>query len=184
MVANVIFANPLITAINRAFFLIIPVNYSYSIDESTEAIDVTEGLVTLNGHINGLHNRVRSFNILEENWNGYGAIPPSTTAISNTLSLLSKVDRKTLLYVHTEDIVPNPHGTISIEYSNDKKDWINIEVGDEEASFFYNIAQRKGGSDENVKISDESLLSAIRNAVNKIAENNEKSRDSTLSRRH
>jgi hypothetical protein len=79
-------------------------------------------------------NDINEIELLEDNWDGYGAIKVNIE-ILNTLKLfINSLDEKHLENVY--DIYPNPNGTISIEFTFIKIYMLSIEIGETTFSYF------------------------------------------------
>lgn len=85
-------------------------------DNILEATDlVTSRLVALRKE---RRLEVLSLKLLEENWDGYGAIPSTTFVVNNVLSFIDQMNE--FMSISITDIHPNPHGTITFEWSTGK----------------------------------------------------------------
>ena len=79
-------------------------------------------------------NDINEIELLEDNWDGYGAIKVNIE-ILNTLKLfINSLEEKHLEKVY--DIYPNPNGTISIEFNFNKIYMLSIEIGETKFSYF------------------------------------------------
>ena len=67
---------------------------------------------------------IESLSQLDEDWDGYGAVKISSETRNNALHILHTLPSK----LATPDIVPNPNGTISFEWENDKT-VAHLEIG-------------------------------------------------------
>lgn len=110
-----------------------------------------------------LKDKIREISELEDNWDGYGAIAVKEKVIENVLNLVitlngEEIDKCT-------DIFPNPHGTISIEWENEKNELLSLEIGEYNYSYFvkYNNANPK-------LINGESLIQDIKNLTSDLQE--------------
>ncbi len=73
---------------------------------------------------------------LEENWDGYGALPIPQNIITCVLMLLSKLERQ-------PDIFPTPDGTLQLEYAVLPNRHLNIEfLSDTSMSIFEMLEDR------------------------------------------
>lgn len=82
-----------------------------------------------------MKNKISEFSNLPLNWDGYGAIPVNKAAIEN-----SKAATALMFSVLPEaDIFPNPNGTITFEWENEKGT-ANLEIGDSRFSFYIESA--------------------------------------------
>ncbi|MDI9365648.1 MAG: hypothetical protein QM541_11905 [Flavobacterium sp.] len=76
---------------------------------------------------------------LEEDWDGYGAIPPSSIVISNTTAFLEILPSAFRENLDAESIMPNPNGTITVEWRKDNDDVISVEIGKSVANYYVMI---------------------------------------------
>ncbi len=89
--------------------------------------------------------KILTFTELEYDWDGYGAIPLCIDVYENSKIILN------YLNTDVDDVFPNPHGTLGIEYVNEDK-FLYIEVG-EKSMTWYSKSYKK----DFVEINDESL---------------------------
>ncbi len=73
---------------------------------------------------------LEKFKNLENNWDGYDAVPISEQCFNNCISILTGFESK--LIGKITDIYPNPNATISIEFQTRS----SMEIGDTEFNFF------------------------------------------------
>ena len=76
---------------------------------------------------------ILSFSKLENNWDCYGAVPTNSIICEKANSFIDKIgewkDKIT-------DVFPNPHGTLNIEWINDKGEKASLEIGLSGYSYF------------------------------------------------
>jgi hypothetical protein len=73
---------------------------------------------------------IENFTKLENNWDGYGAVPLLPEVFENSKSILE------VLSEIPSDVYPNPHGTLGIEYENEEtNNYLRIEVGKESMTY-------------------------------------------------
>ena len=73
-------------------------------------------------------NRILSFSELNNDWDGDGAVPPSSDVIDNSTSFYRSIPEFIAKRVNPGDIYPSPYGTIFMEWQlADKR--ITVEVG-------------------------------------------------------
>ncbi len=76
---------------------------------------------------------INSFGELEENWDGYGGIPVIKDIIDITLKLIEDIgNHKDKI----DDIFPNSHGTITIEWITNSNEKLVLEIGVNNYSYF------------------------------------------------
>jgi hypothetical protein len=110
-----------------------------------------------------LKNEIDSFTTLENNWDGYGAIPVVNEVAQSTKQLIPMlgayfIDRVT-------DIFPNPHGTITIEWENRKREKLSLEIGQNNYSYFVKF------ENTNPKfVNGENILTHLKNITTDLGE--------------
>lgn|SRR5690625_851290 len=85
-----------------------------------------------------LVDRINSFLDLSEDWTGPGSVPPSKLTIENTNKLLEFLPDRIIDFIHEEDIVPTPYGTIVIDIEI-QGNLLSLEVGDKGMGYFLEI---------------------------------------------
>ena len=80
-----------------------------------------------------IFNSIDEFVNLENNWDGYGAIPLSLESGKNAKEFISNLSEGLLENFY--DGYPNTHGTISFEWKNKNDDEFFIEIGDKLVSY-------------------------------------------------
>ena len=70
---------------------------------------------------------ILSLKSLNNNWDGYGAIPTEVKCASNAISLASKLPDS--IVSNISEIFPNPTGTITIEWENNSHERLVAEIG-------------------------------------------------------
>ncbi len=79
---------------------------------------------------NAIGNELRELALLEDDWDGNGGVSVSSEVISKTESLLNRIPTT----IPFPDLVPNPNGTISLEWESDDR-FFYLEIGDRDYSF-------------------------------------------------
>ena len=82
-----------------------------------------------------------SFKILENNWDGYGAIPAEIESASNAVTFVSYLDEEVAGFIY--DVFPNPNGTISFLWENNSKERLSLEVGNQTMSYYLKLNSQK-----------------------------------------
>ena len=152
-----------------------PVQFQYG---ASKKLGIIELATSPTGHLLKLCSRVVSCADLPDNWDGYGGVAPSKQAMGNALDFIMQIDPYFLQYLRDEDIVPNPYGTISFEWSNARKDSVCVEIGDVEIAFFYTIGSSEVKSEDNRSFPDAASLDSIESAIGQLVNYNESSRNS------
>jgi hypothetical protein len=79
-------------------------------------------------------NSIEEFKNLENNWDGYGAIPLSLESAKNAKEFISSLSDE--LFENFHDGYPNTHGTISFEWKNNDGGEFFIEIGNKMMSYY------------------------------------------------
>jgi hypothetical protein len=93
---------------------------------------------------------IKTYTELEENWDGYGAIPLTSESMTNSYLILDALE------IEPDDCYPNPHGTISLEYTKNKT-FLSVEIGSNAFSYYtkngeyINYQNSKEFNDKNLK---------------------------------
>lgn len=85
--------------------------------------------------------QIQGLGILDENWDGYGAIKVMPICISNAQNIINYKD---IFCNQIQDIYANPNGTISILFENDNDESIGLEIGKESMSYY--VAKKDGNT--------------------------------------
>ncbi|NUA26140.1 hypothetical protein [Cupriavidus basilensis] len=75
--------------------------------------------------------QIRTLSALEDDWDGYGAVPVHPETISNAVGAARSLEK----VVGLADIYPNPNGTISLEWES-AAGYAYLEVGRTRFSFY------------------------------------------------
>jgi len=105
--------------------------------------------------------KIAAFADLAEDWAGEGAVAPSNEAIKKAVDFLSGLAPNFVAHLNCDDIVPSPYGTISLEWTNKRRDFVCVEVGDDEIGYFYELNGIEETSDNDVLFSQDSASSVI-----------------------
>lgn len=115
---------------------------------------------------NILIEQILSFKSLQNNWDGFGALPLGIKCASNAINLIDNIFEDSILRKVT-DIHPNPNGTITFEIENKNDEIISIEIGKETFSYFVDFNsletkfynKQKFSSFENIRLLKEYIAS-------------------------
>ena len=77
---------------------------------------------------------ILSFKSLNNNWDGYNAIPLEVESASNAIFLVNELGEQNIGKL--DDIYPNTHGTLTFEWINELNEKLFLEVGNDRFSFF------------------------------------------------
>lgn len=72
---------------------------------------------------------------LQSNWDGHGATPPNISTLSHVKGFLENLENEIFSKITEENIIANPHGTITIRLGN-KTNYANIEFGEKYANYY------------------------------------------------
>lgn len=89
-------------------------------------------------HLGELIAHVNRLSELPENWDGYGGAGPDKNTAANVNSLLKILPGSCVLAIVTDDIDPNPNGTISILWRAENGDF-SIEIGTKRAACYLKL---------------------------------------------
>lgn len=76
------------------------------------------------------------FNRISDNWDGYGAKAPNKIAISNAMNFLKLLPSNYQKLLNLDEVSITPYGTIVLEWFNDEKHFVSIEIGNSKIGFF------------------------------------------------
>jgi hypothetical protein len=110
-------------------------------------------------------NEVLSFKSLENNWDGYGAIPTEVKSATQAISLASRLSERTLSKV--SDVFPNPNGTVTIEWENHSGEKLVAEIGNNTFSYYLELNALPPKFFNNVQVGEESV-SALNTHIKKL----------------
>ncbi len=86
---------------------------------------------------------------LSQNWDGYGAITPTTFIIKKTEDFINDLPISFRQKLDVEYIFPNPNGTLTVEWRSGKN-VVSIEFGESSANF-YSIINGVKSHEEGIK---------------------------------
>lgn len=72
---------------------------------------------------------------LNDNWDGYGAVPIEKEVLSHLDYLIGKLPNPLVDTLKKDSILPNPNGTISIEWSKNSYE-LFLEIGNHYATYY------------------------------------------------
>ncbi|MDM8550810.1 hypothetical protein QUF72_12055 [Desulfobacterales bacterium HSG2] len=96
-------------------------------------------------------------NCNEEDWDCYGASPIEEAIIHRTIMFVKKVSDTFLGKLTTDNFCPNPHGTITIEFSSRKK-YIQAEIGLTKINIIGELGANEEFTWENVDLSTQNMV--------------------------
>jgi len=104
---------------------------------------------------------ILSFKSLKENWDGYGAIPLEVKSASNSLNILNKLDFTCISKVN--EIYPNTHGTVTVEFENKYSEKLHLEIGNDSFAYFIELNEIGVSFYNDLSFSDENVKELIKN---------------------
>ncbi|SRR5260221_7551033 len=84
-------------------------------------------------------NEIDKILALKQNWDGQGAVP----VLSEVGETSVKLFNLPAFIDGVSDIFPNPHGTITIEWTNARKEKLSLEIGVNNYSYFVKYSDKK-----------------------------------------
>jgi hypothetical protein len=82
--------------------------------------------------------RIQKFNILEDSWDGAGAVAPDRRTIGNAIRFIENLSEFLISELNPENIICTPYGTIVLDWYNNE-DLLSVEIGEKEMGFFSEI---------------------------------------------
>ncbi len=73
--------------------------------------------------------------VLKQNWDGYGASPIEQKVLLNVRFLINKLPDLLSSSLEKDTILPNPNGTISMEWAN-KDNELFLEIGNDYSTYY------------------------------------------------
>lgn len=101
---------------------------------STEITQYANQIKDINIDKYSLVEKILSFKSLENNWDGFNAIPLGVKCATNSIKLLDSFNPNMLSKI--SDIFPNPNGTITIEWENNISEMVSLEIGKETFTYY------------------------------------------------
>lgn len=118
----------------------IDLSYSYVNEHFHSIINdeiVKNGMTVINISKIELQKEILSFLSLQENWDGYGAIPTLVDCANNVLSIINLMPEYYIGMV--DDYYPNSNGTITMVWGDDNIKVLSLEVGKDTMSYYEEI---------------------------------------------
>ena len=101
---------------------------------------------------------IDSFLSLNNNWDGYEAIPLGVESAKQARKFINLIPNK--LFTHFYDGYPNTHGTISFEWRRDKDEFF-IEIGFEQFTYYFLKNENLTHSGSNIPINKAAFENVI-----------------------
>lgn len=102
---------------------------------------------------NDIVKEILSFKALNNNWDGYSSYPLEIESATNAIMLIDLIGET--LFSSISEFYPNPHGTISFDWSNKSGETLSLEVGNETMSYYLDLASQETLYINNVNINVE-----------------------------
>ncbi len=104
----------------------------------------------------------------EENWDGYGAVPPSEQVIANSIHFLKNLNEKLLSHLEIDNITPTTHGTIDFQWENDDDEYVSVEIG--ETLLGYMSENKEDGLiyEDDLPVNDKERIIFIKELIEKV----------------
>lgn len=106
-------------------------------------------------------NEVLSFKTLQNNWDGYGAIPSGVKCTGKVISLAYKLPSKQIAKI--SEVFPNPNGTVTLEWENHSGERLVAEVGKNTFSYYVKLNSFDPKFYNEVLASDEGIYELSQN---------------------
>lgn len=104
---------------------------------------------------NDVVEQIVSFRALNENWDGYGALPLEVKSAANALNVVNNFND--FLISKISEIYPNPHGTITFEFENDFDEKLLLEIGNDRFTYFLKLNSMDVKFFDNLEFIDENI---------------------------
>ena len=118
---------------------------------------------------NAAYEQILSFKSLDNNWDGFGAIPLGAKCATSALRLINYLGESELGSI--DDLFPNTNGSVCIKWVNIDGERLTLSLGAESFSFY----MKKNGSEvelyDDLHINDISasfLISKIKSIINNV----------------
>lgn len=92
---------------------------------TTSLVYFSMASITLSEEAKQIISKLNQFKVLNENWDSYGAIPPSIESVEKAIRFVKKADKNLLPFYFT---APGPNGELVIEFRK----------GNREAAVYFN----------------------------------------------
>ena len=154
-------------------------NYQVFDNTTRESIECSERIGNdISSYVNKINyinkNHISKYNIIEsilsfkslnDNWDGFKAIPLEVKCATNAILLLDLVGDDAFCTV--KDFYPNPNGTITFEWYNQEDESVFLEVGNNTFSYYvsFNSIETKYFNKQVINEENSELLSTFIKAI-------------------
>ena len=114
-----------------------------------------------------IYSKIESFTQLPHNWDGYGAIPVNEKTASSCIYFFKKLPTNLLRKIELENITPTPYNTVTIDWENEKGNFVSVEIGRGAANFYGEINEEENIEMERTGIEKEGLYTALKKCFEK-----------------
>lgn len=104
---------------------------------------------------------ILSFKSLKQNWDGYGAVPVEVKSASNTIKILDKISTSGISKIN--EIYPNTHGTVTVEFENYNSEKLSLEIGNESFAYYIELNSLNVCFYNDLSFSNENIKELIKN---------------------
>jgi hypothetical protein len=85
--------------------------------------------------------KIIAFRSLNENWDGYGALPLEVKSASSAIQFILLLNDRIIEKIN--DVYPTPNGTVSLVWENEKNERLALEVGNNTLSYYVKLNSQK-----------------------------------------
>ena len=111
------------------------------------------------------NNRFESLKVLKNNWDGYNGYAPNKEILKKAEGFLKQLPKKYSELLDEDNIYPNPHGTITVEWRDTNKNVISIEFGLNKTSYYSIINNVKDSENTVVSVYPNKLIDALNSII-------------------
>lgn len=115
-------------------------------------ISELSNLVTHKGHFTkkDVIDKLIAFRSLNENWDGYGALPLQVKSTSNAVQFIYFLNDS--IVEKLSDVYPTPNGTVSLVWENEVSERLTLELGSNTLSYYVKFNSQKPIFCNNIEI--------------------------------
>ncbi len=126
-------------------------NYAKTVDiPLSEYLSEINNITKTKTNRRELFAKIISYVSLQNNWDGYGAIPLETISSINTNEIINQLPVNQVEQI--EEIGPNPNGTLTISWINNSDEEISVEIGNFVFSYYVKFNSQLPVFVDNAKI--------------------------------
>ncbi len=120
-----------------------------------------------------LKNKISEISLLEDNWDGYGAVAMPESTVKNAFKFVDSFLAEKYPAKISIDATPTAYGTIVLDFESNE-DIVSVEIGDKQVGFFTDFKKANfysDGEDTDFRV----LPDDIKRALDILAEEHEES---------